>query len=496
MGRGILLVTALLLTACGKGEAVVPDVVTTDTGQVRGQVRGQVKDGYALFQGIPYAARPQRWRPPTRAAAWSGVKDATKPGSPCPQVGSSYAQTKSTDEDCLFVNVTTPGTNGRKPVMVWVHGDGAVGAGHYFDAERLARQGDVVVVTFNYRMGVFGGFGLPGLDGSGEFGLMDQRAALEWVQRNAVAFGGDPDNVTLFGVSFGATAVGAHLIGPKPLFHKAILHSAFTLADVPRGAWYPGMEALPSLAWRAVPEIQELGAMVMGELGCADVECLRRLPVAKLLEYPQVMNIFQPVGYGGALLPKLPRESLEAGEFATMPILAGSTRDEHNSFVGLFRQEPMDAAQYSRLVTEAFPERRGEILREYPAGEFPKRTWARLLTDRVWATATFRQHELYAKKAPLYAFEFADRNAATDPGFPAELHGANHASDIDYLFPDADFGKDRGLSDHMIKAWTDFARTGTPGWPKFEDGRYVQSLAPGAIGRVDYAAEHKLAFWG
>jgi para-nitrobenzyl esterase len=235
----------------------------------------------------------------------------------------------------------------------------------------------------------------------------------------------------------------------------------------------------------------------MRELGCADVECLRRLPVERLLEHPQVMNIFQPVGYGGELLPKPPRESLEAGEIANVPILAGATRDEHNTFVGLFRPEPVDAAQYAQLVTEAFPERAAEVLREYPAEEFasPKQAWATLLTDRVWARATMRQHELYARTAPVYAFEFADRNAATDPELPPELHGANHSSDIDYLFPDADFAKDRGLSDHMIRAWTDFARTGAPGWPRFDEGRYVQSLAPGAIGPVDYAAEHRLAFW-
>lgn len=119
-----------------------------------------------------------------------------------------------------------------------------------------------------------------------------------------------------------------------------------------------------------------------------------------------------------------------------------------------------------------------------------------MLTDRVWARATFRQNTLYARKAPVYAFEFADRAASTNPEFPAELHGANHSSDIDYLFPDGDFTKDRGLSDYMIKAWTDFARSGTPGWPKFGDGQYVQSLAPGAIGWVDYVAEHKLTFWG
>ncbi len=493
--RGILLMAAMLLiSGCGKGEAMPSDVVTTDTGQVRGTVH----EGHRVFQGIPYAAKPVRWMPPQQPQGWSGVREATKPGSPCPQVGSSYSQTRSTDEDCLFVNVTTPKTTGRKPVLVWVHGDGAIGAGHYFDAERLARQGDVVVVTFNYRMGVFGGFGLPGLANSGEFGLLDQRAALEWVQRNIFSFGGDPGNVTLFGVSFGATAVGAHLIGQQPLFHKAIMHSSFTLVDVPKGAWFPELEALPSLAWRAVPEIEQIGSMIAAELGCADAECLRRLPVEKLLDYPQIMNIFQSVGYGGSALPKLPGESLEAGEFANVPILAGATRDEHNSFVGLFRPDPMSAEQYSQLIKDAFPERAAEIEREYPvsAHASPKQAWATVLTDRMWARATFKQNELYAKKAPVYAFEFADRNAATNPEFPKELHGANHASDIDYLFPDADFAKDRGLSDHMIKAWTDFARAGDPGWPKFADGHYVQSLAPGAIGRTDYAATHKLAFWG
>lgn len=479
MRRGILFAALLFVSACGKGDAVPSNVVSVDTGQVRGEQRSE----HLRFQGIPYAAA-QRWQPPARAAAWSGVRDAVTPGSPCPQVGSSYSATRSTDEDCLFLNVTTPSVTGRKPVLVWVHGDGAIGAGHYFNAERLARLGDVVVVTFNYRMGVFGGFGLPGLAHSGEFGLLDQRAALEWVQRNISAFGGDPGNVTLFGVSFGATAVSAHLIGQQRLFHRAIMHSSFTLVDVPKGAWYPDLEALPSLAWRPVAEIQEIGAMITRELGCADVECLRQLPVAKLLEYPQIMNIFQPVGYGGPLLPKLPAESLAAGEFADVPILAGATRDEHTSFVELFRPEPMSAEDYSRLVREAFPDRAAEIEREYPVGSFasPKQAWAALLTDRVWARATFRQHTLYARKAPVYAFEFAARDA-------------RHSSDIDYLFPDDDFAHDRGLSDYMIKTWTDFARSGSAGWPRFSEGQYVQLLAPGAIGRVDYAAEHKLGFW-
>ena len=130
--------------------------------------------------------------------------------------------------------------------MVWIHGDGAIGGGSFFDARRLVITGDVILVTINYRLGVFGTFGYPGMDGSGTFGLQDQRAALQWVQRNAAAFGGDPDNVTLFGESYGGSATSAHLClpGSQGLFHRAVIQSGFALMDLPAGALYPGVPAL------------------------------------------------------------------------------------------------------------------------------------------------------------------------------------------------------------------------------------------------------------
>ncbi|TQM81339.1 para-nitrobenzyl esterase [Saccharothrix saharensis] len=487
---------ALVVTACGGGDVERADVVRVENGEVRGVVRAD----HAVFQGIPYAMPPKgelRWRSPHRPADWAGVRDATKPGSPCPQVGSSYSDTRSTDEDCLFLNVTTPSTEGRRPVMVWLHGDGAIGAGHHFDATALATKGDVVVVTPNYRLGVFGGFGLAGLAGSGTFALQDQREALDWVRRNIAAFGGDPGNVTLFGVSYGASATAAHLISPasRGLFHKAIMHSGFALVDLPAEAWYPGLGALPWLAWRDTAEIEQLGRMVTVELGCADIDCLRALPVGKLLEYPQVMNIFQPFGYGNPDLPKVPAEAFPAGEVARVPVLAGNTRHEHRNLVEVFRG-PVAAEDYPRLLAAAFGDRAAEVEREYPQGAFesPGRAWAAVLTDRVWARATFRQHELLSAHTPTYAFEFADEEASE--------HGASHSTDIGYLFPDRELtDRQRDLSDAMIRYWTAFARTGDPNtgglphWPAFGEGRHVQSLASGAITGVDYRAEHRLDFW-
>jgi len=225
-------------------------IVQTDSGPVRGTVTGE----YRLFQGIPYAASTagaQRWRSPEPVHAWTEPRDATKPGNICAQQPSAYADVASLDEVCLFLNVTTPrwtGADRLRPVMVWIHGDGAIGAGSFFDARPLVITGDVIVVTINYRLGIFGTFGYPGLDGSGTFGMQDQRAALRWVQRNAASFGGDPDNVTLFGESYGGLATSAHLISPgsQGLFHRAIIQSGFALMDMPAGALYPGV---PAVEW-------------------------------------------------------------------------------------------------------------------------------------------------------------------------------------------------------------------------------------------------------
>jgi para-nitrobenzyl esterase len=372
-----------------------PAVVQTDAGPVR----GAVTDGHRLFHGIPYAASTageRRWRPPQPAPPWTQARDATRPGPMCPQQPSSYAQVASVAEDCLCLNVTAPraaGPRQPRPVMVWIHGDGAIGAGSFFDARRLATVGDVVVVTINYRLGIFGAFGHPGLQASGAFGLQDQQAALRWVARNAAAFGGDPGNVTVFGESYGGLSASAHLVAPGSagLFHRAIVQSGFALMDLPAGGIFPGLPAVAWYGWRSSAEVEALGAAVAPQLGCADaataLACLRGVPVPELFAHAQP---FQPYGFGNRVLPEVPAQALADGRFHRVPVISGGTRDEHRLFVGLFRAlagQPVTARQYPTLLAEAFGEHAGEVRARYPLSAYPSPNlaWATVLTDRMWA---------------------------------------------------------------------------------------------------------------
>ncbi|MBE1558148.1 carboxylesterase/lipase family protein [Nonomuraea africana] len=490
----ILLALTFLLAGCAAvGDD--PAVVETASGSVRGTVTGT----HRLFQGIPYGTAA-RWESPRPAKAWKGVRDATRPGAMCPQVGSDYAKVASTTEDCLFLNVTTPREPGEKrPVMVWIHGDGALGAGHLTDARRIAAKG-VVVVTINYRLGVFSGFGFPGLADSGTYGLQDQQEALRWVRRNAAAFGGDPGNVTAFGVSFGALAIGGHLTSPgaKGLFQRAVMQSGEAMMDMPAGAMIPGLPAQPSYAWRSRADAEAVGAHYAAQLGCSDLACLRKLPVKRILEIPQIMNAFQVYAYGNRVLPEIPSTAIEEGRFHRMPVLSGATKDEHRIFVGLAGGK----VDYPKLAQTAFPGK--DVLKEYPPGDDPGLAWAQVITDRMWARGTHAQNTALARHVPVYGYEFADRKAPmfldiNSDGFD---WGAYHAAELSYLFEER-LAKmtpaQRRLADQMVAYWTNFARsgdpngTGLPAWPTLSGG--TQSLAPGRIEQIDYAAEHNLAYW-
>lgn len=462
-------------------------IVHTDSGPVV----GTATDTHRTFQGIPFAAPPVgelRWRDPQPVQRWTGLRDATQPAPRCAQP--SAFGTGSTSEDCLYLNVTTPHGHGSartgrlRPVMVWLHSGGfAFGAGDQYGALRLSTGAEAVVVTVNYRLGAFGYFGYPGLDGSGTFGLADQLAALRWVQRNARAFGGDPDNVTLFGESAGGISACGHLTSPlaQGLFHRAIIQSG--------PCSVPGMLA-------SQQAVEANGATAATNLGCADLECLRQLPVERLLT---VHTTFRLPAYNTRVWPREPAQALRDGQYYRIPVLFGTTRDEQTYITVLQYPRPIPPEDYPAALAQRFgADLVDSVLARYPLnGDNDARPeLASVLTDAVWACPTAEDSRQLAQRTQVHGYEFADRTAPLwQPILPPFEYLAYHSSELAYLFEFWDVilnPAQQQLSEQMIHAWGQFAATADPGWPSHPQ---VQSLAPGAIQPVDYEAEHQCEFW-
>ncbi|WKX73660.1 carboxylesterase/lipase family protein [Streptomyces sp. XD-27] len=503
-------------------------VVTTGGGPVRGRAHG----AYHTFEGIPYAAPPTgplRWRAPVPPRPWQGVRDAGAPGPRCMQEEYNTEYTTMAmvgSEDCLYLNVTVPSGRpapGRnrpvlrdRPVMVWMHGGAFVsGAGSEYAAERLAVQGDAVVVTVNYRLGVFGFFGHPALGNAPDNGLADQQAALRWVRANARSFGGDPHNVTLFGESAGGLSACAHLVSPTSagLFHKAVLQSGSCMTTFPVGVSAPGSPAYTPFAPQATT--QAVGAAVARRLGCAEpakaLPCLRALPARKLATR-ELMETFSRASYGNALLPVRPDLALESGRFHRMPVIQGTNHDELRYFVGpsLAAHPIRDARDYRARLKESYGRAAAAVEARYPLSAYgtPALAWAAVLTDSSYACTTLRAHRALAAHVPTYGYEFNDATAPVPPGVPPVAgfpYGAAHGFELPYLFATRlPFTADqRALSDRMIGYWTRFAHTGdpngtgAPAWRRFDRTPLVQSLAPGTGGvrPVDLGAGHHCGFW-
>ncbi|NGY64841.1 carboxylesterase family protein [Lentzea sp. NEAU-D13] len=464
-------------------------VVRTD----KGAVRGTVTETYRTFGNIPFAAPPvgeNRWRDPRPVAPWQGVRDATTPAPICaqnPQLGQPGSQV----EDCLYLNVTTPAGQPKKPrpVMVWIHGGGfTAGTASMYDARWLATKNDAVIVTINYRLGVFGYFGYPGLAGSGAFGIADQQAALRWVQRNARAFGGDRRNVTVFGESAGGLSVCAHLASPRAagLFAKAIIQSGpcgLTLPSTGNAGEFIGV-------WRPRTAAEQQG---LGTLGCADLACLRARPVAELLT---VHDQFASPAYDTAVLPVDPVVAQRTGRMHRVPTMVGTTHDEMTLFAPLFFPQPLPEAGYRAMLAGLFGEQHADrVAARYPVNgnDDARDEIATVLTDRSWACPTQDTRTQLGRHTRVSGYEFADPDVPMIfplPPFPD--YKAYHGSELLMLF---DLGApltphQRTVSDYMITAWGRFARTGDPGWRSA-----VQSLAPGAIGGTDFARDHQCGFW-
>jgi para-nitrobenzyl esterase len=489
-----------------------------------GAVRGTPEEDHRLFQGIPFAAPPVgdlRFRPPAPVEPWDGVRDATEPGSMCPQLQNEFNPFMSTDEDCLSLNVTTPAgredRRGELPVMVWIHGGGWIsGAGSLYDARALAVDGDVVVVTVNYRLGPLGFLAQRDLSAqngdvaSGSAALLDQQAALRWVERNIAAFGGDPDTVTVFGESAGASSVCAQLTSPtaRGLFDRAIAQSFSCTAR-----------------YDDLATAEATGDRVAAAVGCAagtDVAaCLREVGVEELLRaWPGGAFVV-----GGSALPVQPADAIAAGEQARVPVVHGNNRDEATLFTpltplvstGAPPSSALTAEEYATELTARYGDRAGEVLARYPADAYsPLRALAAVDSDAGTPLSTCAHVDAYEAlsaipwPARVYAYQFRDRTASplVDTPFPEYPEDAQHAVELPFLFPGL-FGapltpEQQELSATMVRFWTTFAETGDPNgrgvptWHRYRHSGDVQGLdleSAGGVGPVDVAAESNCGFW-
>nr|WP_239091560.1 carboxylesterase family protein [Streptomyces sp. SID14478] len=505
----------------GDGESAAPQaptVVKTSTGTFR----GLHDDGVRTFQGIRYAQAPtgvRRWALPRTATAPKGVQQATRPGPRCAQAAATPGASPALSEDCLNLNVTVPGQvrKGEKlPVMVWWHGGGYTsGAGSDYGARRLADSHHVMVVTANYRLGVFGYLGLPGLDGSGNFGFADQLESLHWTKTNAEHFGGDPGNITVFGQSAGAMSTCAMLTSPaaRGLVDKAIVMSGSCALSWPTGTLFPGAPAQTPYSTLAAD--QAAGVAAAKKLGChgeRTTACMRRLSVKKLV--PLNQEFADHLAYNTPLLPKNPAKALSEGDFTKVPLISGGTRDEARSFVGgALKADPdsVTAKTYPQLLRSAFGSHAQAVSQEYPLSKFDGNAglaWSTVATDSAWACPTLRGNQELARRTKVFAYEFADPDAPDVNGIGKTglPQAAAHATDMPYLF---DLGgknllhaaPQKQLSAQIIASWTSFARSGEPTAPDTDWSAQLASqgkalsLAPGHVRPVDTGKEHHCALW-
>jgi para-nitrobenzyl esterase len=483
-----------------------------------GLVRGVGAAGVNSFLGLPYAAPPTgnlRWRPPQPAAAWAGVRPATQFGPSCPQAlaHNPFLPPGTISEDCLYLNVYTPTlrSGGDRPVLVWIHGGGLVqdGARNY-DGTKLAADG-AVVVTINYRLGALGFLAHPALasrpgGAAGNYGLMDQQAALRWVQRNIARFGGDPDNVTIAGQSAGGLSVLAQMVSPgaRGLFQRAIVQSG-TFA----------------LNQRPLAVAEAAGQTFATAVGCPDqsAACLRSVPVSDLVasfgvEIPGVVD--------GAVLTQPIGSALARGQFARVPVINGMTHDEELVFVagvGItvsqgtnipLAGDPTDPANYQANIAQALgvtDTRAAAIAAEYPLSAYPNPVvaFSLLVSDASFACPALQvDRQTAARGVPTYAYQFNDDNAPVNIlGFSLGL--ATHGAELPYLFdqPNTPVTLDPGqqaLAASMRTDWASFAASGNPSsralpWPSF-NGTRVLSLVPlQSQVTTDFAAAHHCSFW-
>lgn len=501
------------LVACGGDDDNSPVVSTTS-----GPVRGNNLAASNSYLGIPYAAPPVgelRWKAPAAAPTWTSTRDVKAFAPHCAQPASPYG-TASTSEDCLYLNVYAPKSGGPHPVMVWIHGGAFyLGQSDAYNPEALVAQGNVVV-TINYRLGALGFLAHPLLTAehgtaSGNYGLMDQQAALRWVRDNITNFGGNKNNVTIFGESAGGFSVNSHLASPGSanLFHKAIAMSG----AYPFGA---GQESLATASGKGVAITTAAGCPAPQTLAC-----LRSLTPTALFAANAAPTAY-PSGpvplVDGVVLTKDVRASFAANEQHPVPVIQGNTHDEWRLFVAaaeLGGSPPVTSGTFQSVATATLGPIVGAAVPAYPVAQYDNNAsfaLGALGTDAVFACSGRVSGKLLATPAgrTVYSYEFNDPDAPqTLPGTVSFKTGSAHTSELQYLFtmPGSAMltASQRDLSAAIVRYFSRFAATGNPNggadlaWPQYTatGGTYLK-LAPtlATITDTAFTTDHKCtAIW-
>lgn len=476
--------------------------IDAPAGSVRGSYDGPVR----VFRGIPFAAPPVgalRWRPPVPLAKWKGTRTATQFGPACVQPQAKTPNLYSgvaplpVSEDCLTLNIWTPANAREAPVFFWIHGGALVGGSSreaLYDGRRLADRG-VIVVSINYRLGVLGWLAHPALSAespqhvSGNYGLLDQIAALHWVRANIASFGGDPGNVTIAGESAGGLSVMYLMESPtaRGLYSKAVVQSGYMIA----------MAELKKSVLGA-PSWEGFGQLVAAGLQAPDLATLRGMNAQTITDSAAGLG-FAPFGtVDGLFLPQQMTTTFDHGLQAPVPLLVGFNQGEIRSLMMLAPKPPADAAEYEKSIRTKYGDLADEFLRLYPAADF-KQSIIAASRDGLYgwtAERMARNQTALGQNAFLYLF---------DHGYPAMddagLH-AFHASELPYVFGTLDrtgplwpkipdTPSERAFSDALLDYWASFARDGrpvathAPDWPAYGSSQAYLHLAASPEAQTD-----------
>ncbi|XP_012868195.1 PREDICTED: acylcarnitine hydrolase-like [Dipodomys ordii] len=519
----------LLLPLLIQGQAPASPIRTTHTGQVRGSLI-HVKDsnvGVHTFLGIPFAkppVGPLRFAPPEHPEPWSGVRDATSYPAMCLQnadIMNMLTTVKliippiSISEDCLYLNIYSPASaqeGSNLPVMVWIHGGAlVVGMASMNDGSRLAATENVVVVTIQYRLGVPGFFSTGDQHATGNWGFLDQVAALRWVQQNIAHFGGNPNCVTIFGESAGGMSVSSHVVSPmsQGLFHGAIMES--------------GVALLPDLISSSS---EPVSSMVANLSACEQVDsealvsCLRAKSEEEMLAITKTFKVI-PAVVDGIFLPRHPMELLASADFHPVPSIIGVNTDEYGWIIPMLwglldtikgiNRKNLPAVMQNTVGLMNLPAECAHLLMEEYMGdtEDPQTLQAQfqdMMGDFMFVMPALQVAHFQRSQAPVYFYEFQHPHGLFKDLKPPHVR-ADHAEEVDFVFGSSLYGsspdfseEEELLSRKMMKYWANFARNGNPNskdllhWPMFDQKeQYLQLDIHPAVGQALKAS--RLKFW-